>query len=112
MEKMAVIDYRKEPTANIENTFNQDTVDVAKLKVLLYNTKENKLVSYLDYVDHTENPIAEQELSYKLHYDPAVYTVGTLQMNTSKSKYGENPVGELCGIDFTKFLNSIQQHNL
>ena len=119
-ENGAVIDYRKEPTANIWKTHSQpkDTVDVAKIKkVLLYNTKENKLVSYLDYVDPIQGKIpgiAEQELSYKLHYDPAVYTVGTSDVNTSKSEvWGENQVGELWwDLSTTKFLNPYQNNTI
>ena len=119
-ENGAIIDFRKEPTNNIWNEYSKpkNTVDVSKIKkVLLYNTKENKLVSYIDYVDPVQGKIpgiAEQELSYKLHYDPAVYTTGTASVNTSKAEvWGEEQVGELWwDLSTAKFLNAYQGNTI
>ena len=119
-ENGAVIDFRKDTNKNIWSTYSlpKDTVDVAKIKkVLLYNTKENKLVSYIDYLDPVQGKIpgiAEQELSYKLHYDPAVYTVGTLDVNTSNSDvWGQQQVGELWwDLSTAKFLNAYQSNTI
>lgn len=56
------------------------TVDIEKIKsIFLYNTVSNQIVDYLDFVDPIHGKIlgiAEQELSYKTYYDPAVYNVG------------------------------------
>jgi hypothetical protein len=119
-ENGAVIDFRKDTNKNIWSTHSlpKDTVDVAKIKkALLYNTKENKLVSYIDYLDPVQGKIpgiAEQELSYKLHYDPAVYTVGTLDVNTSNSDvWGQQQVGELWwDLSTAKFLNAYQSNTI
>ena len=60
----------------------KDTVDVKKIKrIILYNKKTKKLLKYLDYIDPLQGKIAgvaEQNLSYKLYYDPAVYTSATM----------------------------------
>ena len=61
----------------------QDTVDVTKIKrIILYNKATQTLVKYLDYIDPLQGKIAgpaEQNLSYKLYYDPAVYTISNIE---------------------------------
>ena len=61
----------------------QDTVDVTKIKrIILYNKETQTLVKYLDYIDPLQGKIAgpaEQNLSYKLYYDPAVYTISNIE---------------------------------
>jgi hypothetical protein len=116
----AVINYRKLPTANIWKTHSapKDTVDTNKIKkVLLYNTKENKLVTYLDYIDPIQGKIpgiAEQELSYKLYYDPAVYTTGTEVVNVSKSGvWGPEQIGKLWwDLSTSKFKSPYQRNTI
>jgi hypothetical protein len=77
-----IFDFRK---PNLTQTWNAHktpvmSVDVDKIKeIFLYNTKNNKLLQKLDYIDPIQGKIAgiaEQELYYKTYYDPAVYTVG------------------------------------
>lgn len=63
-------------------TYRQATpiVDVDKIKsVFLYNTGTEEIVEELDYIDSARGKIpgiADQELTYKLPYDPAVYSQG------------------------------------
>ena len=48
-------------------------------KAFIYNRKTNELIKYLDVVDPIQGKIpgpADQEISYKTFYDPAVYSVG------------------------------------
>ena len=48
--------------------------------VFLYNTKNNALVTYLDYIDPIQGKIAgpaEQEIDFKTSYDPARYSFST-----------------------------------
>ena len=62
-----------------------DKPDVTKIKqAFLYNTKTNKLVTYLDVLDSTQGKIpgiADAELKFKTFYDPAIYSVGTNEVN-------------------------------
>jgi hypothetical protein len=66
-----------------------DLVDLSKIKqAFLYNKVTNQLVTYLDLIDPILGKIAstaEQELSYKTFYDPAVYSVGTEAVNVDTS---------------------------
>ena len=61
-------------------------INLSKIKrVLLYNTKTKKIIKYLDYIDPIQGKIAgaaEEELTFKTHYDPAVYTNGTASPTT------------------------------
>lgn len=55
--------------------------DVYKIKkAVLYNRVSNQLVAYLDVIDPLQGKIsgiAEQEITYKVFYDPAVYSINT-----------------------------------
>ena len=78
-----VLDYRLPATTNIwtRHRVATDQVDLNKLKgSFLYNTRTKKFITYLDYIDPIQGKIAgppEQELYYKVDYDPATYTNGT-----------------------------------
>lgn len=56
-------------------------VNLDKIKsIFLYDTVKNSIVTNLDFIDPINGKIlgiAEQELSYKTYYDPAVYSIGT-----------------------------------
>jgi hypothetical protein len=62
-----------------------DLVDLTKIKqVFLYNKSNNKLIRYLDVIDPNYGKIAgtaEQEISYKTFYDPAIYSTGNSTVN-------------------------------
>ena len=116
----AVVDYKKPNTKNIWEVHSnpKKTVDLNKIKKLfLYDTKENKLVTYLDYIDPLQGKIAgiaEQELSYKLHYDPAIYTIGTDEVTVSNSDvWNRDQVGRLWwDLSTCKFLNPYQNNTI
>ena len=65
----------------ITNSVAVDYVDNDKMNgVFLYDKTTQDLISYLDYIDPIHGKIpgpAEQELNYKLYYDPAVYNIGS-----------------------------------
>ncbi len=53
-------------------------------KAYIYDRTRNELAAYLDVVDPIQGKIpgpADQELSYKTYFDPAVYSVGTDSVN-------------------------------
>ena len=55
----------------------------------LYNKRENQIVSYIDYIDPVQGKIAgpaDQEITFKTPFDPAVYNTG----NTSDSSVDPN----------------------
>ena len=56
--------------------------DIYKIKkAFLYNKKTNALITHLDVVDPLQGKIpgaAEEEISYKTYYDPAIYSQGSL----------------------------------
>jgi len=58
----------------------EPSVNLSKIKSLfLYNTRTNDVVANLDFIDPVTGKIlgiAEQELSFKTYYDPAIYTIG------------------------------------
>ena len=63
------------------NSIAVDYVDNDKMNgVFLYDKTTQDLITYLDYIDVVHGKIpgpAEQELNYKLYYDPAVYNIGS-----------------------------------
>ena len=65
-------------------------VDVDNIQgAFLYNKRENRIVSYIDYIDPVQGKIAgpaDQEITFKTPFDPAVYNTG----NTSDSSVDPN----------------------
>ena len=59
--------------------------DATKIrKAFLYNRVTNKLITYLDVLDPIYGKIpgtADEELTYKTYYDPAIYSVGDMTVN-------------------------------
>jgi len=76
----------------------KDFVDYEKLKgVFLYDKDTGDLITYLDVIDPIQGKIAnvaEQEISYKLYYDPAVYNTGSTDTGI-KNPWTNNYVGKL-----------------
>lgn len=108
-----VVDFRIPDNTNIYEYLREpkDTVDITKVKrVLLYNTRTNKLIQYLDYLDPIQGKVAgpaEQNLTYKTYYDPAFYTVGNDKVTViPNSSWGKQQVGELWwNLTNAKYIN-------
>ena len=82
-EKGILVDYRKPKGKKAWNEYKQ-IVSPVNLELIegayLYNTKENRIVSYVDYIDPIQGKIAgiaETNITYKTSSDPAYYNVGS-----------------------------------
>ena len=116
LTKGTVVDYRldsKQIFTKIREAKN--TVDLSKIKrVILYNTKTQQLLKYLDYIDPIQGKIAgtaEENISFKLYYDPAVYntSVNTTVVNNPSDAWHNNHIGELWwDLTNAKFYNAYQ----
>ena len=78
-----VVNFRKPKGVSGWNVIKRGIipVDVDKISgAFLYNKKSNKIISYIDYVDPIQGKIAgpaDQEITYKVPFDPAVYNTGS-----------------------------------
>jgi hypothetical protein len=77
-----------------------DKVDISKIKrAFIYDRKTSQVLSYLDVIDPLQGKIpgpADQEISYKAFYDPAVYNVGDSTVNVRAGMtWGDDQVGQL-----------------
>ena len=116
----SVVNFRKGTTARSWTFHKQpiNPVDVSKINgVFLYDTKDQEIISYLDYIDPIQGKIAgpaEQEISFKTSYDPAVYSFkdadSTLSVNVDELAHtAEKFVGKVWwDIDSAKFVNPYQ----
>ena len=91
------------------------TVDINKIKkMFLYNTKDKELITYLDYIDPIQGKVAgvaEQELTFKTYYDPALYDISTVNKTTIDvtNSWGSEHVGEVWwDLTNAKFYNPYQ----
>ena len=81
----AVLDYRKPKDQRSWNIHRQEImpVDVDKIQsAFLYNRRTNEILTYLDFIDPIQGKIAgiaDQEISFKIPYDPAFYNAGTFE---------------------------------
>ena len=77
---------------------NLTVIDTVK-KITLIDTFNDDIVSYLEFIDPIKGKIsgvAEQELTYKLISDPAIYSIGTASVNVDTNKnWLDQHVGEL-----------------
>ena len=94
---------------------SNETVNIEKIKkVFLYDTENNELLTYLDYIDPIQGKVAgpaEQELTYKTYYDPAVYTASRDSRATrdTSASWGPERVGEVWwNLTNAKFYNPYQ----
>ena len=87
----------------IDNLYNvlreiKSPVDVSKIKkITLYDKRKNKVITNLDFIDPLQNKIpgpAEQNITYKLLYDPAVYNVGNINIDQTMA-WNKDQVGQL-----------------
>ena len=87
-----LVDFRKNKTTFAWRIVSQGItpVDVDNIRgAFLYNKRENQIVSYIDYIDPVQGKIAgpaDQEITFKTPFDPAVYNTG----NTSDSSVDPN----------------------
>ena len=78
-----------------------DKVDINGLiNCYIYNDKTKNILNYLDYIDPVKGKIlglAEQNISFKIDYDPAVYNNSTIPTvsNDSELCWGANNVGQV-----------------
>ena len=114
----SVFDYRKAQDSFTWTTYRSPiaTVDINKIKhAFLYNTKTNEIVEYIDVIDPLQGKIvgiAEQELSFKLLYDPAVYnTINDTLIEDITDAWGEEYVGKLWwDLSTARFINPYQDN--
>ena len=110
-----IIDFRSDRNKDswINNSLVQDYVDLSKIKtVFLYDKTNGDLITYLDYIDPIQGKIAspaEQELSYKLYYDPAVYNIGATGTG-NKTPWDDSYIGKLWwDLSTIKWFNTRQR---
>ena len=87
-------------------------VNLEKIRgIWLYDNRTKDLISYLDFIDPIQGRIAgpaEQEISYKLYYDPAVYNSGSTNTGI-RDLWGKEQVGKLWwNIETIKWYNPYQ----
>jgi hypothetical protein len=107
----------REYQSNGSNSWNVlaaqgNIIDLEKIKsVFLYDTVTADIITYLDYIDPIQGKIAgpaEQELSWKLPFDPAQYNVGTSNTGSS-SPWDDAYEGKLWwDLSATKWYNPYQ----
>jgi len=111
-----IIDYRKPFDKSAWNILRSpvDAVDIKLIEgMFLYNKRTNQKVLDLDYVDIIQGKLpgpAEQEIDYKVPYDPARYNVTPLEgMFDEGDPWGANYVGSVWyDISLSKFVNAYQ----
>jgi hypothetical protein len=115
--KGVLLDFRKNERNFAWNVISEGItpVDVENMRgMFLYNKRENRIVSYVDYIDPVQGKIAgpaDQEITFKTPFDPAVYNTG----NTADSSvdpnraWTEKHVGQVWwNISSAKFAHAYQ----
>ena len=111
-----IVEFRSDKAVKSWTTYREELpiVDVDKIKnAFLYNTKTGKLVEYLDYIDPVQGKIAgpaEQELYYKMFFDPALYNNTRIAgMFSDTNNWGQEQVGRLWwDLSTAKFKDAYQ----
>ena len=100
--KGQVKDFRKPQGSRSWNVISSliQPVDVDSIEsVFLYNKRTQQFLTYLDTVDPIQGKIAgpaEQELTFKTPYDPALYNVGNVrELFNETAPWGQEHVGKL-----------------
>ena len=90
-------------------------VDVDNIRgMFLYNKRENAIVSYIDYIDPVQGKIAgpaDQEITFKTPFDPAVYNTGNIIDNLvdANRSWTDKHVGQVWwNISTAKFAHAYQ----
>jgi len=83
------------------NRTEGNKIDISAInKVISYNKSTNTFIDYIDYLDPIKGKIpgiADEEISFKTLYDPAVYniTTNTTVVKDLNNHWGPNEVGTL-----------------
>jgi hypothetical protein len=113
----SILDFTNDKTKPMWATHRaaKPTVDINKIKkMFLYNTKENELLTYIDYIDPIQGKVAgvaEQELTFKTYYDPALYDTSVIDGTTVDvtNSWGSEHIGEVWwNLTNAKFYNPYQ----
>ena len=111
-----IIDFRKNSGVKSWNVVRRGVtpVNLEKIEsVFLYNKATEQFITYLDYIDPVQGKIAgpaEQEISYKIPYDPAMYNVASVrQLIDTTDFWGPEHVGQLWwDVSEPRFVNAYQ----
>jgi len=94
--------FKSDPSINPWNIISTETelVDINLIdEIFVVDDGIKERLSNLDFVDHYKNKIvgiAEQEINYKLMYDPAIYAIGNEEVVVDPSQnWKEKHVGEV-----------------
>lgn len=95
-----VLDYRRGDTNGWRKIRTpHDTVDLERIKsVFVYNKSTQKIYTTLDYIDVLQGKIAgiaEQEISFKTPFDPAVYNIGTVGNQDETNHWMSQQIGRV-----------------
>tara|TARA_E500000331_G_scaffold227173_1_gene217457 strand:- start:10732 stop:26223 length:15492 start_codon:yes stop_codon:yes gene_type:complete len=113
----AVVDFRKPSGDKAWKQIRRSVapVDVDKIAgAFLYNKRNNQLITYVDFIDPVQGKvagIAEQEIDYKVKYDPAFYNTGQLADNNvdPNRHWAEKYVGRVWwNINSARFAHAYQ----
>ena len=121
-KKGAILDFRRPENKNIWEIHRSasNVVNLDKIKrVLVYDKEKNEIITNLDYIDPIQGKIAgpaDQEISFKTIFDPAIYSDVTknaptrISVNKTES-WGEEHVGRVWwDLTNAKFLNAYQSN--
>lgn len=81
--------------------YQQPTVELASMtRAFLYNKETGLIQTNLQFIDPAKGRVlgqAEQEISYKTEYDPAIYNKGTSEdvSLSAKTYWGESQIGKV-----------------
>jgi hypothetical protein len=118
-----LIDCRSQPNSNSWSVTTEQTarVDIAQFKrCFIYSKSQNKILSDLDIVDPRQGKIpapAEQEISFKTFYDPAIYSINlnnqTGVVVDSENAWSKEYVGKLWwNLSTSSWFNPYQSDTL
>jgi len=115
--KGQLLDFRKNKNTFAWNVISEGItpVDVDNIRgMFLYNKRENRIVSYIDYIDPVQGKIAgpaDQEITFKTPFDPAVYNTGDINDSSvdANRAWTEKHVGQVWwNINTAKFAHAYQ----
>jgi hypothetical protein len=115
-QKGKILDYRRDK-GKTSWTIDQSIIEPADSRKIheafLYDKKTNAILTYVDFIDPVQGRIAgpaDQDITYKIDFDPAQYTFNQLRIDTNlTATWGKEHVGEVWWkINSAKFANAYQ----